>query len=89
MIATMKRSAAIIAILFMVLASPVARASSSSDEEQVAPDARLLGYADEKGTLVKVDLEPSSGAVNYIAMIILGVLCLSVLFVNAKRTHLD
>ena len=85
----MKRSAAIIAVLFMLLASPGARASSNSDEDAVSPDARLLGYTDEKGGAVKIDLEPSSGAVNYIALIILGVLCLSVLFVNAKRTHLD
>lgn len=52
-------------------------------EDKEAYDARLLGYPQT------VELESGSTGLTWFLLVILGVLTISVLFKDAKRTHLD
>jgi hypothetical protein len=66
----------------MFAAVPSTSRASSSDEDVPTHDARLDGYA------TKTVLDGGT-AVTYICLGLLSVLCLGVLFINGKRTHLD
>lgn len=58
-------------------------ASSSDDSESKSYDARLEGYAS------KVTVDSSSTALTWLLVIILGGICVAVMFMNPKRSHLD
>ena len=60
-----------------------ALASSSDDEESKVYDARLQGY--DKN----IQLDSGSTALSWLLLAALGVMCMAVLFKDAKRTHLD
>jgi hypothetical protein len=66
-----------------LLASALTPAVALAQEEEVPRDARLEGYPQ------KVHLDNDSPALSYILLIVLGALALSVMFKNARRTHLD
>jgi hypothetical protein len=68
----------------LVVFAPVI-ALAASDDEGPKPDARLEGY----GSTVTLPAGTSGTSLLWIVFIILGILCISVLFKNAKRTHLD
>jgi hypothetical protein len=55
----------------------------AQDEEPDYYDARLEGYPQG------VTLERSTTALTWLLFIFLAVICIAVLFKNAKRTHLD
>lgn len=55
----------------------------AQDEEKYHPDARLEGYASNVST------GGGTTALTWLLLVFLGVICFSVLFKNAKRTHLD
>jgi cytochrome c-type biogenesis protein CcmH/NrfF len=55
----------------------------AQDAEDKIYDARLEGY----GT--NVTLENSSTALMWLLLVVLGAICVGVMFKNAKRTHLD
>ena len=85
MIAPMKWSrveakilAGVLAVLF-ILATP---ARLLADEE-IKSDARIEGYT------TNVTLDAGSTALMWLLYILVGLVCLSVLFKDAKRTHLD
>ena len=61
------------------LAGPLA---ASAQEMDVPHDARLEGYPTPM-------LLQGGVAMTWVLFIVLGVLCVSVLFKNAKRSHLD
>ncbi len=67
------------------VAVPVISFASSSDDESDGIDARLKGY--KEGTMALKDA--SGTAITWILLIILAGLCIGVMFMNAKRTHLD
>lgn len=68
------------AVLVAVVSPGVALAQ---EEDEVPRDARLEGHP------TKVHLDNNSPALSYIALIALAALTLSVMFKNARRTHLD
>ena len=79
---TLKRIALAMCLVVVLMASAPAMASNSGDEPEIY-DARLQGYAQS------VQLESGSTALTWLLLIVLGVLCLGVLFKDAKRSHLD
>ena len=58
---------------------------ASNDDEPDGIDARLKGY--KEGTLALKDA--GGTALTWILLIILAGLCIGVMFINSKRTHLD
>ena len=64
----------------LILAAP---AIALADDSTPQPDARLLGY---KGN---VALTVGGTELAWFALIGLGIVCVGVLFLSAKRTHLD
>ena len=66
----------------LVTVAPVARAASSGDEE-ATPDARLEGYKDS------VWIKEGGTAGTVVFMFILLGITFGVMFINAKRSHLD
>jgi len=72
------------AFFAMVLASPVlALADTATPKDPV--DWRLEGYGD-KGS---VTLDVSATSLTWMLLVGLGIICIGVLFKNARRTHLD
>ena len=55
----------------------------SSDDETPSTEARLEGYAGG------AKLEPSSNALYWLLLVVLGAICIGVMFINPKRSHLD
>jgi hypothetical protein len=64
----------------LVLSTPVKVLAEDAPEVY---DARLQGYTET------VQLDSGSTALTWLLLIALGVLCLGVLFKDAKRSHLD
>jgi hypothetical protein len=75
----LKQLALVASVVTMVIAAP---ASAKADDE-VQPDARLLGYD------ARIEMKDNSTALTYLLLVGLGVLGCGVLFINSKRTHLD
>jgi len=75
----------LLAIAFAILIPVMVFASSSDDEGGDGIDARLKGYKD--GTMALKDA--SGTALVWVLILILGALCVGVLFMSSKRTHLD
>jgi hypothetical protein len=69
--------------LALVLAPASALAQQRGGPEIEIYDARLQGYEQQ------VMLEDSSTALTWLLLVALTALCLSVLFKDARRTHLD
>ena len=58
----------------------------ADDDDKPKIDARLEGYKD--GT--NMGLKDASGtATSWLLLIVLTAMCVGVLFINSKRTHLD
>ena len=74
--------ALLLAATLLAATPAISHAASSSDDDEEVVDGRLYGY--EK----KVDLG-SSTALQWVLLMILGVVCIAPLFMSAKRTHLD
>lgn len=78
-----KRSiAAALLALSLMMATPH-RAMASSDDDVVHYDARVQAYNPE------VELKSSSIGGAWLLLICMGVVCVSVIFKDAKRSHLD
>jgi hypothetical protein len=71
--------------LAFAVALPLAAFASSSDDDSDGIDARLKGY--KEGTMALKDA--SGTALSWILLIILAAICIGVLFMSSKRTHLD
>jgi hypothetical protein len=69
--------------LAVFLMPVVALAASKEDEETVLLEGRLEGYSSN------VRLPSASTALTWLLIGFLGVIAISTLFKNAKRTHLD
>ena len=85
MIRAMKqRLLAILLACTLSFSAPIV-AFAGDDEAPPKIDARLEGY--KEGDM---GLKSASGvAINYILLIVLMAMCIGVLFINPKRTHLD
>jgi hypothetical protein len=68
--------------VLMIAAAPQS-AHASSDEDETHYDARVQGY--------KPDVELKSGGSGgaWMMLVLMGVVCVSVIFKDAKRSHLD
>jgi hypothetical protein len=69
-----------VCLAMIVLAAPI---KVLADDTPEVYDARIQGYTQN------VQLDTGSSALTWLLLIALGVLCLGVLFKDAKRTHLD
>src|SRR5262245_58033788 len=58
---------------------------AASDEDQSPVDARLLGYPGGSGALN----DASGTALTWLLLFVLAAICIGVLFMNPKRSHLD
>jgi hypothetical protein len=67
------------------LMTPAMTLASSSDEEQSPVDARLLGYQSGSAALK----DAGGTALTWLLLFFLAAICVGVLFMNPKRTHLD
>lgn len=83
MMARMKQRLLSIGLGLIALLLVPAMAMAQSDDSLEPVDARLEGYA------TSVTLESESNALTWLLLTFLAVVCLSVLFKDAKRTHLD
>ena len=72
-------------LLALSFAVAVPAHTYASDEEDDGVDARLKGYKD--GSLALKDA--GGTATSWILLVVLCGMSLGVLFINAKRTHLD
>ncbi len=79
----MKRWLLATAVAVSMLAATPGVSRASSDEEAPSHDARMDGYKE------KVATDAGGTALTYICLGLMGVLCMGVLFINGKRTHLD
>ncbi len=81
MLQTLRPRAAILALALMLgAACPVS--AGPADNEKAEPDARLEGYANA------VTLEGGTGGTMVLFFLLTG-LTAGVMFMNAKRSHLD
>jgi hypothetical protein len=87
MMSAIKRSAAcrwmLGALLAMVLVASAPKPALADDDEPAEYDARVLSYSKT------VDLNSGTTALTWVLLIVLSIVCLGVLFKDAKRTHLD
>ena len=58
---------------------------ASNDEDATPLDARLLGYKEGNAALK----DASGTAVTWLLCIVLTAVCVGVMFINSKRSHLD
>lgn len=78
------RRARLVLLATVVLAASFSPAIARADDDTPqAYDARVQGYSKE------VQLGSSSSGLTYFLMVILGGVCFGVLFMDAKRSHLD
>ena len=85
MVAIMKqRLLGILCAILLVLSTPALTFARNSEPEREIVDARLEGY-----DKVNVSLSPSSTALMWLLLIVLTLLCVGVMFKDAKRSHLD
>lgn len=76
----------VLALLGMLVATPTsALAKASQEEEPKLYDARLEGYPQN----TNVTLELGSSAAMWFLVMLLAAMCAGVMFMNAKRSHLD
>ena len=65
------------------VATLIAPVAALAQEEDIKRDARLEGYP------VNVSVPSDNTALTWLLLILLGAVALSVMFKNARRTHLD
>jgi hypothetical protein len=75
-------------VLLIGAVSPSAAMAQRDQQERDIIDARLEGYA-SGGQPVNVTLPPSSVGLTWVALVVLGAICVGGLFKDAKRSHLD
>ena len=80
-----KRLFSTLMVLTLAFAVPAATFASSDDEETDGMDARLKGYKD--GPMAMKDA--SGTGLTWFLLAMLGGMCIGVMFINSKRTHLD
>lgn len=87
LLAALRRSLRVWVLALLVLgalmSAPAVRAASSSSEDEVLPDGRLEGYKDP------VALKEGGTAATVLFMLVLLGVTFGVMFINAKRSHLD
>lgn len=85
MIHAMKRRISAIFLAF-TFALAIPAVSLAQDEDKPKFDARLTGYKDGANMALK---DAGGTALTWLLLIALTGLCVGVLFINSKRTHLD
>ncbi len=71
------------ALLAMVMVASAPKPALADDDEPSDYDARLLSYSKT------VELSSGTTALTWVLLIVLSIVCLGVLFKDAKRSHLD
>ena len=79
----------LMAVLLIGAIAPSAALAQRDKPERDVIDARLEGYADDKQSPINVTLPPASEGLTWVALIVLGAICVGGLFKDAKRSHLD
>ncbi len=70
-------------LAFTVAATPSISHARHYDDEDKTYDARILGYPNT------VQLDSGSTALTWLLLAVMGIITASVLFKDAKRSHLD
>jgi hypothetical protein len=78
-----KRFAIALCLSLTLLASTPARSIAREDPDAVHYDARVQGFNPD------VELKSGGTGMMWVVMILLGVICVAVIFMDAKRSHLD
>jgi hypothetical protein len=71
------------AVTFVLLIAAHPLVALAQEEEDKIYDARLEGYPG------RVTLDSWSTALMWLLLVVLGAICIGVMFKNARRTHLD
>jgi hypothetical protein len=78
-----KRYAAALCLAVSLIACNPSHALGRDDPDAVHYDARVQGYTPD------VELKSGGTGMMWVVMILLGAICVSVIFKDAKRSHLD
>ncbi len=78
-----KRSAASVCLALTLIACSPSHALAKDDSDADHYDARVMGYDPD------VELKSGGNGMMWVVMILLGAICVSVIFKDAKRSHLD
>jgi len=81
----MKKRLFAILLLLLTFAVSVPRVALADAEDAPKVDARLEGYATGSGALK----DAGGTALTWLLFIVLGAICIGVMFINSKRSHLD
>ena len=79
-----KSAAALLLAVSLIACNPHSAMARQSDEDIEHYDARVQGYDNPD-----VELKSSSTGMAWMLVICLGVMCVAVIFKDAKRSHLD
>jgi hypothetical protein len=80
-----KRLIAVVLGVTLALAAAPSMSFAASDDEAPSHDARLDGYKD--GSMALKDA--SGTGLTWLLLIVLAAMCVGVMFINSKRSHLD
>jgi hypothetical protein len=78
-----RKSIAAVLLAVSLIASTPQSARAASDDDVVHYDARVQGYSPD------MELKSSSTGGCWILLIFMGVICVAVIFKDARRSHLD
>jgi hypothetical protein len=76
---------AVLAVLWV----PAKTLAAPRDEDREIVDARLEGFGAADSSAQSVTLESGGTTLSWFMLVVLSGVCLGVLFMNAKRSHLD
>lgn len=74
----------VLGVLVFVLALSTSARTASADDTDITHDARVDGYRPPTGLI-----NPSSEYTTWVLFLFIGIVGVSALFKDAKRTHLD
>jgi hypothetical protein len=80
---SIKKSLAALLLAVSLIATTPHSAMAKADDDEAHYDARVQGYSPD------VELKSGGSGGNWVLLIFMGVVCMAVIFKDARRSHLD